>query len=159
MSLFQVRLALDQRQLSQIIAVEVKQIEGDQHDLSRLALQLVLQNGEIGGAVFGRNDDLAIDDRRTGADVPRVVSDLSEAFGPVVAAPGEDLDRLVHEMDLHAVTVKLDLVKPAFAARHLFDRCRQCGFDEAGKWRLDADGWRLFSLKCHAFPRRSKSQR
>jgi hypothetical protein len=30
-----------------------------------------------------------------------------------VAAPGEDLDRLVREMDLDAVAVELDLVNPA----------------------------------------------
>ena len=54
--LFQVRLALDQRQLPQIVAVEVEQIEGDQHDLGRLALQFVLQDREVGRAVLGRHD-------------------------------------------------------------------------------------------------------
>jgi hypothetical protein len=32
-------------------------------------------------------------------------ADLGEALRPVVAAPGEDLDRLIHEMELDAVAV------------------------------------------------------
>jgi predicted DNA-binding transcriptional regulator AlpA len=42
--LFKQRFALDQRQLSQIVAIEVKQVEGDQDDFGRSALQLVLEN-------------------------------------------------------------------------------------------------------------------
>jgi hypothetical protein len=89
--LFQLSLAFDQRQLPQIVAVEVHQIERDQHDLGAFALQLVLQHGEVGGPVLARHDDLAVDDRRTGADVPSIVGDLPEALGSVIAAPGEDL--------------------------------------------------------------------
>jgi hypothetical protein len=37
--LLQMRLALDQRQLSQIVAVEIKEVERDQHDLGVFALQ------------------------------------------------------------------------------------------------------------------------
>jgi hypothetical protein len=57
-----VSLALDQRQLSQINAIHIQEIKSDQDDLSRFAFQLILQNGEVRGAVFGRNDDLAVDD-------------------------------------------------------------------------------------------------
>src|SRR4029077_3213068 len=123
--LFQVRLALDQRQLPQIAAIEVEQIERDQHDLGRSALQLVLQHREVGGAIFGGRDDLAVDDRGTGVDVPFGVGDLAETLGPVIAAPGEDLDRLVGEMDLHPVAVELDFMYPARAAWHLLDGCRE----------------------------------
>ena len=35
-------------------------------------------------------------------------------------------------MDLHAVSVELDLTQPARARRHLVDRRRQLRFDEAG---------------------------
>ena len=42
--LFQMSLALDQRQLSKIVAVEIEQVEGDQHDPGRLSLQLVLKD-------------------------------------------------------------------------------------------------------------------
>ena len=39
-----------------------------------------------GGAALGRDNDLAVNDRRTGSDVPGVVSNLAETLGPVVAA-------------------------------------------------------------------------
>ena len=76
--LLRVRLALDQRQFPQVVAIEIEQVKRDQHDLRRFALQLVLQDGEVGGAALGRDNDLAVNDRRTGSDVPGVVSNLAE---------------------------------------------------------------------------------
>ena len=99
------RLALDQRQLPQIIAVEVQQIERDQDDLGGLALQFVLQHREVGGAIGGGDHNLAVDDGGACADVPSIGGDLLETLGPVIAAPGENLDRFVREMDLHPVAV------------------------------------------------------
>ena len=52
------------------------------------------------GAALGRDNDLAVNDRRTGSDVPGVVSNLAKTLGPV-AATGEDLDRLVGDVNLH----------------------------------------------------------
>ena len=117
--LLQFGLAPEQRQLPEVAAVEVQQIERHQDDAGGLSLQLVLQHREIGGAVGGRHDDLAVDDRRGGLDVPGVVGDLLEAMGPVMAAPGEDLDGLVGQVDLDAVAVELDFVDPAVSGRHL----------------------------------------
>jgi hypothetical protein len=82
---FKLHLALEQRLLTKIIAVDVKQIEGDQHDLLGAALQLVLQHREVRGAIGGWSDYFAIDDRRTRLDVPGVRRDLPKAVGPVVA--------------------------------------------------------------------------
>jgi hypothetical protein len=42
--LLEERLALDQRKLSQVVTIEVKQIERDHDDFGRPALQLVFQN-------------------------------------------------------------------------------------------------------------------
>jgi hypothetical protein len=89
------------------------------------------------GAALGRDNDLAVNDRRTGSDVPGVVSNLAETIGPVVAE-GEDLDRLVGDVNLHAVAVELDLTDPALAAQHFFDICRKGRFDEAGCGRKRA---------------------
>jgi hypothetical protein len=77
---------LDQRQTSQIVAVQVKQIERDQDDLCRMALQFILQNREVGRVVRGRHHDFAIDNRGASGDVPGIISNLAEAFGPVVTA-------------------------------------------------------------------------
>jgi hypothetical protein len=56
------RLALDQRQLSKVIAIEIEEVESDQDDLCRLSLQLVLKDREVCRAVSGGNDYFAIDD-------------------------------------------------------------------------------------------------
>jgi hypothetical protein len=77
------------------------------------------------------------------------VRNLLEALGPVVAAAGEDLDRLVGQVDLSAVAVELDFANPALSRRHLLDRGGQGRLDEAGQRRLDADRLRFFTLKRH----------
>jgi len=129
-------LALEQRQLPQVVAVEIKQIEGDHHDLFRSPLEFVLQHREIRGAIYCRDHSLAVDDRGPGVNVPGVGGDLSETVGPVVAASGEHFDRSVPEMDLDPIAIS-DLAQPAFAAWHLVDRRCQSRFDEAGKGRRD----------------------
>jgi hypothetical protein len=101
---------------SQVAPVEIQQVEGDQHDPVRVALQLVLQDGKIRGAVVGRRDDLAVDDGTPGADVPGVGGDLPEPVGSVVTAPSEYLDSLAGEMDLDAIAVELDFMNPPGAA-------------------------------------------
>ena len=50
--------------------------------------------------------------------MPRVGRDLSETVGPVIAAPGENLDGCVPELDLDAVAVELDLVYSPLSARY-----------------------------------------
>jgi hypothetical protein len=73
----------------------------------RLALQFVLKHREVGGAVGGGHHDLAVDDRGAGADQVGVSSDLLEPVGPVVAAPREDLNVLVGDMELDAAASNL----------------------------------------------------
>jgi hypothetical protein len=142
-------LALEKRHLPEVAAVHVEQIERDQDDTLRLAPELVLQHREIRSAVGGRHHDLGVHDRGARLDQPGIVGDLLEPVRPVVTAAGEDLDRLVGEVDLHAVAVELDFVDPAGAGRHLLDGCGQGGFDESGQGRLDADRLRFLALKRH----------
>jgi hypothetical protein len=96
--LLELGLAGDQRQLPEVAAVQIEEVERDEDDAGRLALEFVLQDREIGGAVGCGDHDLPVYDRRTRLDVPSVLGDFLEAAGPVVSAPGEDLDRLVGEM-------------------------------------------------------------
>jgi hypothetical protein len=145
--LLQFGLALSERQLSEVAAVQIEQVERDQDDARGFALEFVLQHREIGGAVGSGRDDLAVDDRRAGLDVPGVVRDLLEAVDPVMAAPGEDFDRLVGQMDLDPVAVEFDFVDPARPGRHLLDRRSQSGLDEAREGRLDADRRRFSTLE------------
>jgi hypothetical protein len=108
---FELRLALDEWQLPKIVAVEVER--------RRPARSW----STCPSARFAGPKNLCrrrrpappppVDDGGSGGDMPGVVGDLAKALGPVVAAPREYLDRLVGEMDLDAVAVELDLVKPA----------------------------------------------
>src|SRR5262245_46960028 len=75
--LLEMLLPFNQRPLSEIVSVEIEQVESDQDDLGRSSLELVLQDRKVGRAVDGRHDDLAVDDGRAGADVPGIVGDLS----------------------------------------------------------------------------------
>ena len=114
-------LTLEQRPLPEVVAVEVKQVEGDHHDPFASPLEFVLQHREVRGAVRCRDHHLAIDDRRSGIDVPGIGCDLSETVAPVVAAPREHLDGGVPQMNLDPVAIELDLVNPAFASGDLVD--------------------------------------
>jgi hypothetical protein len=58
---FKLRLALYQRQLSDIVAVEIKQVESYQDNLEGTALKFILQNREVSSAVCRRHNHLAID--------------------------------------------------------------------------------------------------
>ena len=81
--------------------------------------------------------------------MPGVIGNLLETLGPVVAAPCEDLDGFVGEMDLHAVAVELDFVNPSLAGWHAVGRGGESRRDEAGQGRLDAERFRLFPLEGH----------
>jgi hypothetical protein len=83
--------------------------------------------------------------------MPRVVGDLLEALRPVVAAPGENLDAVIREMNLYPVAVEFYFMDPALAARHFVGRRRQRRFNEAGIGCLDPDRSRFLALECHPF--------
>ena len=116
-------LALMERQLPEVSTVQKENVECDQDDLRRLTFKLVLQHREVGGAVGGGYDDLAVEDCRRRLDVPGVVAHLLETVSPVImSTPGEDLDGLVGQVDLNTITVELDLVDPTGSRRHLRDQ-------------------------------------
>jgi hypothetical protein len=148
--LFELRLALDQRQLPQIVTVEIEQVEGDQDDLVGFALQLILQHREVCAAVIGWHHDLAVNDRAAGADMPGLVGDLPESLRPVMSAAGVDLHRFINEMHLDPIAIELDFVNPASAGGHFVDRGCERWLDESGEGCLDADRSRLL-LWGHGF--------
>jgi hypothetical protein len=91
--------------------------------------------------------------------VPGVIGDIPETPGPIVATAGENLEGLVHQVNLARVAVEFDLVDPAIAGRHFLDRRRQCGFDESGEGRFHANCRRLLTLKRHATNSTNKTGR
>jgi hypothetical protein len=82
-----------------------------------------------------------------------------KTLGPIVAAAGENLDGLVHQVNLDAVAVEFDLMDPAIAGRHFLDRRRQCRFDESGEGRFHADCRWLLTLKRHGTNSTNKTGR
>jgi hypothetical protein len=56
-------LSLEKRQLLEVAAVQVEQVECDQDDRGRLTLEFVLEHRKIRGAIGGRNDDFTVNDR------------------------------------------------------------------------------------------------
>jgi hypothetical protein len=64
--------------------IQIELIGRQQHDLGRLALELVLQHREVGRAVGGGDDDLAVDDGGTRLDAPGVMGDLLEPMRPMM---------------------------------------------------------------------------
>jgi hypothetical protein len=84
-----------------------KQVERGQHDLGRSALQLVLEDREVGGDVRRRDNDFTVDGCGACVDVPGVRRDFFKAVRPVVAPPREYLDGCVSEMDLNPVPSNL----------------------------------------------------
>jgi hypothetical protein len=132
------------------VAVQIEEVECHHHDLDRTTLEFILQNCEIGGAVGCGRNNLAIDDRGAGADVPGIGGDLFETVGPIVAAPRENLHPVVGKLHLHTIAVELVFMDPARAARSLLDRGCQRRFDEAGERRFAADRRGLLTLERHA---------
>src|SRR5262249_56116357 len=68
-------------------------------------------------AVFFLDDDLAVDQRRARRKLGDSGGDVRESFVPIEALAGEQADFAVVEPSLDAVTVELDLVRPAPSAR------------------------------------------
>src|ERR1700730_15541132 len=75
--------------------------------------------------------------------MPSIICDFLEPFGPIVAAPREDLDLVVGEMDLHSIAVEFDFVNPSLARGHLIDCGCKCRFNEAWIGGLGATVRRL----------------
>ena len=55
-----------------------------------------------------------------------------KALCPIIATPGEDLDIIIGNVELHAVAVEFDLMQPSLARGYFLDRGRQLRFDESG---------------------------
>ena len=141
-------LSPDEWLLANVAAVQIEQVEPDHDDALRLALEFVLQDREIGLTVGGGHDDLAVHHGRVRLDPPGVMSDLLEGMGPI-AAPREDLRRLVGQMYPDTVVVELDFVNPAVSGRRLLDRGCQGRLDETGQGPLESDRLGFSTLKRH----------
>src|SRR5437588_4999742 len=78
----------------------------------------------------------AVYDRVSHLELVRSLDDRRKLLGPVVSAPGIDSDLSIANMDLAAVTVGFDLVRPVAADRRPLVQGRIAGLDKPGHRRL-----------------------
>jgi hypothetical protein len=83
-------LALDQRQVAQVVAVMLDQVEGVQHCLT--APTSAPQRMEVRRPVVAGDHGLAVDQERRRLDAEGRVNDSQEAVGPLIAVAGEAAD-------------------------------------------------------------------
>ena len=77
-------LALFERRLLQVEAVEMEEVEGVQHEVAALAgFQCVDEGGEAGDAGRRLHDDLGVDERRLHRQSCDGLRDYGEALGPI----------------------------------------------------------------------------
>ena len=84
---FEVGFAGQHRQLSKAISVQIKQVEGNEHDLGGSAFQLILEHREISEAVCKRHDNLAVDDGGASIDLGGV-GGFCGSVGPIIGRGG-----------------------------------------------------------------------
>ena len=83
-------LALDQRQIAQVVAVMLDQVEGVQHRL--MAPASAPQRMEVRRPVVTGDHGLAVEQERLRLEAGGGVNDGGEAVGPVKAVAGEAAD-------------------------------------------------------------------
>ena len=109
-------LALDQRQVAQITAVMLDQVEGEQHHLMSPAL--APQRVVVRRAVVADNHRLAVDQKRLRPDEALCrFDDGREAVGPVMAALREAADARAVPAHHQPITIVLNFVNPQWAGR------------------------------------------
>jgi hypothetical protein len=127
--LLQQRLALTQRLLAQIMAVEEQEIEREQHEIFDSACgQCGLQRAEVRCAIRVERSNLAVDDAigKLGCRG----GERLELVGPVQTFARLQRRFVRGDAQLHAIAVELRLVPPLVALRWLLDELAQLRLDE-----------------------------
>ena len=117
----ELRLAVEQRQAGQVLAVEFEEIERDIGDRLRRTFQRALERLEAGSPVSVEHDRLPIEEGRTDLQEGSGFDDAAEAVGPIEAGAGKG-SRLPRPDGNHdAVAIVFELVQPGVACRHRVD--------------------------------------
>ena len=96
------------------MAFEVEKVEGEVGEgVAGSFLEGGLQVCEVGGAVFGEDDDFSVEGDGFDGEAGYFGGDGFNAVGPVQAAAGEHLDFGTGFAGLHAVAVEFEFVEPA----------------------------------------------
>ena len=128
-------LALQQRLSAQVPAVQMQQVEGEQHQRAgRTLAERRLQLREAADALLVQHDHLAVDDGSLGRQVLRPEWQIVEAMAPVVAVAGQQGRGTILQVQLDPIAVVLDLVQPLLAGRRAGCEGRQLWRHERQRW-------------------------
>jgi hypothetical protein len=117
------RLALRQREVRDVKAGEVQEIEGiDDEPYFALAVSRRLGMGKAGQSGVVDAAELAVDIGGLQAEVRECGDDTGIFRSPVEAGPGQKLHAAVVDARGHAKSVEFDFVQPLRPRRRLFDR-------------------------------------
>src|SRR5829696_7651585 len=122
--LLKTTLALDKRQLPQVLTIEPEEVEGVVGELVGFRLaELAPQRLEIRPTGLAEHDRLAVEDRILRLEPPNRLRDRRELLCPVEPVSRKDLRPTGLQVDLCAVAVPLDLMQPFRArGRHVAER-------------------------------------
>ena len=115
-------LALDQRLVAQILAVEMQQVEDvEEHAFGAALRQRRLQRREGRHAIVRQHDDLAVDHRLVAVERGQRFGDRARRTCPVQSSPERVNSFTLPSVDmrLHAVAVEFHLVQPFLARRRV----------------------------------------
>jgi hypothetical protein len=115
----------------QILAVEVQEIEGEEHDAVPRLVDGRAEGVEVGDAVLVLDHDLAIDQGSLTAQLAASIDHPAIWSGPIPAAAGEGSYLAAVDYDQGAVAVMLDLVNPALSRGQFRHERRDFRPDEA----------------------------
>ncbi len=119
-------LALDQRQMAQILTVELQQVERPQADVAALVARQPVEVDAPGAGL----DELAVQHERLRRQLGNTGRDGREAPGHVVAVPAVKGDLGPNFDSLATPAVELGLMQPLLACRRLADFAGNAGIDE-----------------------------
>ena len=133
----QIFLALDQRDLAQVVALRVNQIEEpavhrrrlDQRRRRTVDVHAALQDAEVRASFGIERHDLAVEDGILGANQERQLTQFGVMRGDVAAITRDQPQLLPVDLRLDAHAVPLEFIYPARIAERRLARRRQHGLE------------------------------
>jgi hypothetical protein len=125
------RPALDERSRSQILAVQLEEVEREQEAVKGVpGAQRRVKGEEVRHTIRSDHDGLAVHDRRADAQGRHSGDDRRKPVGVVEPRLREHLNDAFPDVALSPVAVVLDLVLPALASRNALRQRRLAWRDE-----------------------------
>ena len=125
---FQPGFPFKEREIGQILAIELEQVKSEIVDARWSALERALQSLKVRSPLGIEHDSLAIDQRGADLELARLREDRGEAIGPIESGAGVGTRLARADSDQSAIAVIFHLVDPAIAGRNGIDeRCELDG--------------------------------